>query len=297
MEHVATLLRAIAALGWVIFAFAALLIFRTELTRALGHLRRGKILGQEFELGDQLLVLENSANTLAREVQELPREASQISDASREEELDAAIKPILEQAAASSKVALMMLSAELDKRAFQALAARGILLGRPFVSLRNALNELRQHGLPPNLEGSLELFSSIRNKIIHGFDATEDDALRALDSGMTILRALGALPNEIYVVYHPGVQIFQDTRCTVPFPEGKGIVLETTSPGGVRKSKIICPSTSTHFLKGKRVAWEWNLGKRWPAAWYRDPDTDEIKSAWGASGEFVGRHLDDLSGG
>jgi hypothetical protein len=56
----------------------------------------------------------------------------------------------------------------------------------------------------------------------------------------------------------------------------------------------IFPTTRTHFQKGKRVAWEWNMAKVWPAAWYRDPDTGEIKEGWVSAAEFVGRHLDDV---
>ena len=157
-----------------------------------------------------------------------------------------------------------------------------------------ALDELQQYGFPPNLLGSLKLFAEVRNKIVHGSAATDDDALRAIDSGLTILRALNALPNEINVVYHPGVQVFSDAGCTQPIPDVKGLILETTSPGGAMKSFRIYPTTRTNFQKGKQVAWEWNMQKVWPAAWYRDPDSHEIKQAWSQSAEFIGRHLDDV---
>jgi hypothetical protein len=138
------------------------------------------------------------------------------------------------------------------------------------------------------------MFDHVRNKIIHGSAATDDDALRALDSGLAILRVLNTLPNEVNVVYHPGVEVFSDALGTKPIPDTKGIILETTSPGGAIKTFRIFPTTRTHFQKGKQVAWEWNMQKGWPAAWYRDPDTGAIREAWGSSAEFIGRHLDDI---
>jgi hypothetical protein len=36
------------------------------------------------------------------------------------------------------------------------------------------------------------------------------------------------------------------------------------------------------------------MNNTWAESWYRDPDTHEIKSAWGSSAEFIGRDLDNL---
>jgi hypothetical protein len=142
--------------------------------------------------------------------------------------------------------------------------------------------------------GSLRLFSDVRNKIIHDQAATDDDILGAIDSGITILKAVNALPNEKNVVYHTGVDIFLDEGCIDKIQGAKGLILQTTSPGGAIRSHRIFPTTRTNYVKGKQVAWEWNSGRKWEAAWYRDPDTSEIKYAWGGSMEFVGRHLEDI---
>jgi hypothetical protein len=294
MGHVAPILQAIASLLWPIFAFTALFLLKSEITQALGRLRKGKIFGQEFELGDELGKLENFAAAATKEVQELPPEESQMVTADREEKFDAIMKSILQQATKVPKIALMTLGAEVEKQVRQALATRGMLRGRPAVSLTQALDELQQYGFPPNLSGSLKSFNDVRNRVIHGAAATDDDALSALDSGMTILRALNALPREVNVVYHPGVEVFLDADCTKPFPDAMGVILETTSPGGMMKTLRIFPSTRTYFHKGKQVTWEWNMQKVWPAAWYRDPETGSIRVAWRSSAEFVGRHVDDI---
>jgi hypothetical protein len=145
-----------------------------------------------------------------------------------------------------------------------------------------------------HLAGTLRLFLDVRNRIVHGVAATNDDALSALDSGLTLLRALSALPNEINIVFHPGVEIFSDANCTQSITDAKGLILETTSPGGATKTLRIFPTTRTHFQKGKRVAWDWNMQKTWHDTWYRDPDSGTVKKAWIQSAEFIGRNLDDI---
>ena len=294
MEHFTQLLQALASLAWPCFAFTALLLFKPEITRTLGRLRKGKLFGQEIELSDELEKLEISGAAAAKEVEELPPEQRRIATTEQEEKFDAAIKALLQQASNAPKIALMTLGVELEKQARQALATRGLLRGRSTISLSQALSELHQYGFPPNLSRSLKAFDDVRNKIVHGAEATDADALSALDTGITILRSLNALPNEINIVYHPGVDIFSNESATELIPDAKGVILETTSPGGVMKTFRIFPTTRTHFRKGKQVAWEWNMQKVWPAAWYRDPDNGEIKHGWDSAAEFTGRPLDEI---
>ena len=308
MEQVAPILKAIASLLWTGFAFMVLFLFKSEIREAIQRLAKVEILGQKIELRDKLVELQASAVATEKEVQELPRHF--ILDAEpgqylmrgerattrvdQEETFDATVKSILQQATSDPKLALMAVAAELEKQARQALATRGLLGDRQAVSLSQALNELNQYGFPPNLADTLRLFLDVRNRIIHGAAATNDDALSALDSGLILLRALNGLPNEVNIVYHPGVENFLDADCTQPITDAKGLILETTSPGGAMKTHRILPTTRTHFQKGKRVAWDWNMQKKWPTAWYRDPDTGGVKRAWIESAEFIGRHLDDI---
>ena len=102
----------------------------------------------------------------------------------------------------------MNLSAELEKKARQALAVRGILKGRRALSLSQALKELEQYGFPTQLTGSLRLFSDVRNRIVHAVGDTKDEAVRALDLGIVILKTLDSLPAEINVVREKA------SRCT-----------------------------------------------------------------------------------
>jgi hypothetical protein len=75
-------------------------------------------------------------------------------------------------------------------------------------------------------------FREVRNKLVHGYGADDDDVLRALDSGPRILRALNAIPEEVHVVHVPNVEIFRDPKGERPFDEGHGVMLETTNTDG-----------------------------------------------------------------
>jgi hypothetical protein len=123
---------------------------------------------------------------------------------------------------------------------------------------------------------------------------TEQEVLRAIDSGIVILRSLIAVARERNVVLYPRVEIFSDPEGLDPIDDGWAVILETTSPGGAVVERRIFPTTQTHFVAGKEVAWEWNGAKVWGAAWYRDPEKRTMEQAWISATEFVGRHLDEI---
>jgi len=124
--------------------------------------------------------------------------------------------------------------------------------------------------------------------------ATEQEILRAIDSGIVILRSLAAVARERNVVLYPRVEIFSDPERQHPIEDGWALILETTSPGGAVVERRIFPTTQSHFEVGKEVAWEWNGAKVWGAAWYRDPENGTLEPAWSSAAEFVGRHLDEI---
>jgi hypothetical protein len=189
-------------------------------------------------------------------------------------------------------VAVLGMGRDLELAARRALAVRG-LLGRAGVSLAQSVSALQQYGLPPNVPEAVKLFTYVRNRLAHGRTATDHHLHEALSSATTILDAITALPTEINVVYHPGVVVFTNPNCTNRIRDARGVILQTTSPNGVKTFRIF-PTTHSHFKKGEQVAWEWNMARIWPAAWFPDPDTGQIKEAWGSSAEFIGRHLDDI---
>lgn len=294
MTEYAILLQAIAALLWPIFAFVALVVFRSEIADIARRLRKGKLLGQEIELNESLRRLGESAQSFEKTVAELP---SQVAEPDQQglANQERVIDQIVSEAARSPKVALIRLASELEKQARQLLATTGHLNGRTHIPVSQAIVELHEKfGLPRHVPSSLNLFWETRNRLIHGGEGTDEDVLRAVDSGLTIFKALQALPREVTTVRHPGVELFSDADLTRVIPNAKGVILETITPGGLAKSLRIFPTTQTHYQRGRQVAWEWSMQNAWGQSWYRDPDTGQVKCAFHRSAEFVGRHLDEL---
>ncbi len=294
MASFAQLLQAIAALLWPVFAFFALWTLRPQVRDLLSRLKKGKLLGQEIELGESLAKLEMSAVAAQSEVARLPAGEQQRSGEDDRRQEASAIERVLTMSAQSPKAALLLLASELEREVRQLLASLGLLRGRRSVPIQQAIAELDAYGLPKHVPSSLRLFWDIRSRLVHGHQASEADTLSAIDSGIAILRALNAVPHEINVVYHPGVAVFTDAACTQQLQGVKGVILETTSPGGARKAHRIFPTTRSHFARGMRVSWEWSDQNTFGEAWYRTPDVGEIKLAWSSSMEFVGRNLDEL---
>ena len=294
MEALAHLISAVAELLWPIFAFTALITFKGPLSALLARIRRAKVFDQEIELDAQLDRLQKSAEASAKDTPALPQ-----SDAEATASVDGGtdqIAVILNDATRSPKAALLLLATEIERETRQILASVGKAQGQRYIPLGQALDILAKQfgGLPGHIATSLEFFWKARTEIVHGGQADDDEILRAIDSGITILKALRAIPREINVVSHPGVPVYQDPMCRVLWPNVKGVILENESPGGTTKTYRIFPTTKEHYAIGKRVAWEWNHEKSWGDAWYRDPATDEIKPAWNSAMEFIGRHLEDV---
>jgi hypothetical protein len=294
MAQFAQLLQAIAAILWPLFAFAALFTFRPQISQLLRRIKRGKLLGQEIELEESLTLLQSSAVKVEREVAALPVQPAEQAAHKIVAATETVIERIVGEAVYSPKVALIMLAAELEKEARHKLAETGLLKGRQYLQLTTALAELDKQfgGLPRHVSDAIKLFWNVRSRLIHGAPASDEDVVRAVDSGLTILKALQALPRQMNIVYHPGVDLFSDAQGRNPMSGVKGVMIQTVHTDGARHL-LVFPTTKTHFKKGKPVAWEWGELK-WGPSWYRDPDTHEIKQANGGAMEFVGRHLEDI---
>jgi hypothetical protein len=295
MAALAELIKALATLLWPIFAFVFLWLFQAEiktLLKRLSKLRKGRLMGQELELDEELDELKQATDKAEREVAAIPKPQQPTLDLRK---TGRTLDDLLREAARSPRAALMMLAAEIEQRLRQILAAAGWHQNIRAAPLSNAVELLRRQGsLPEHVSGSVKLFQDVRNRIVHGQNATDEDVLRAIDSGLTLLRAIDSIPAMENIVYRTAIPLFADPGATQSIKDATGIMLQGTSPGGITKTLSIYPTTRSHFQIGKRVAWEWSLDKVWGKAWYRDPDTGEIKEAWHSAGEFVGRHLDDV---
>ena len=294
MTGTAGFISAVAALLWPLFGFTLLFLFYKEIRRLIGRIKRGKFFGQEIELEESLTQLEYATTAAVQEVGSLP------ATGAPQPLLPAASAPdsepkILDEAIKSPRAALLLLASELEREVRQIVASLGLLRGRPFITMHQGLAILAQReALPTHVADSVQLFWNVRNQLIHGHQADDDDILRAIDLGNTILRAIKAIPHEVNVVHNPGVDIFSDKALLTKIEGAKGVILETESPDGSTKSLRIFPSTRTHFRKGMKVSWEWSPEHQFDDVWYRDPETGETKHAWSGSREFVGRDLDAL---
>ncbi|MBD9361827.1 hypothetical protein [Methylomonas fluvii] len=295
MQEFAVLLQALAALLWPVFAFTTLFVFKKQLANLLTRLKKGKLLGQEIELNESLEKLQQAAQDAQVEVAALPQPSPPPKSEAESIQDQNIAQRIIGEAAISPKAALISLAAELERLAREVLATTGHLRGRRFVPIQQAIAEVHQsYGLAAHVPSSLHHFWDVRNRLIHKNEGTNEDILRAIDSGISILRALQAMPREVNVVHDPNVPVFSDQALTTPITNVHGVLLETHSAGGVSKTFRIYPSSQSHFAKGKQVSWEWNMSLVVGQAWYRDPTTGESKEAWSSSAEFIGRHLDEL---
>lgn len=295
MKDWAELLKALASLLWPVLTFVALLVFHKQIADIAARLKRGKLFGQEIELEKTLDDFKVSTDLVQEEVAALPSDqppADQPAQLAADQDV---AQRIVREATKSPKAALISLSSELEKLAKEILATTGHLEGRRHISMPQAISELHKtYGLASHVPSSLQHFREIRNRVIHLGEGTEEDILRAIDSGISLLRALQAVPRETNTIFTPNVSIYSDETLTHEIPDVKGVLLEARSPGGVSVFYRIFPTTRTEYVAGKRVTWEWNMGLVLGPAWYRDPITGEIKEAWRSSAEFVGRHLDEL---
>ena len=299
MTEFAELLEALASLAWPTLAFYAVYSFRDDIVSAIGRIKKAKVLGHKLELRPQLEELHEAANQASTKVAELPLDIPGPDEKSTSEsdhpETEVVVRNVLETATQSPRAALILLAIEVEKEGREVLAIIGKWReARPLPILR-VIERLDSHyGLPKLAFSSLKLFLDTRNKIVHGGFAVEQDIVSAIDSGVTVYRVLKSLPRERNWVYHEGVPVHSDQECLHEIPGVKGIILKTESSSGAATMYRIFSSTRTYFEKGKRVSWEWNLAKTWSDAWYRDPDSNQVKLAWNSSGEFIGRHFDDL---
>lgn len=291
-----SLLRGIASLLWPAVVFLGLLLFKDELKDVLRRLRKGRFLGQEIEVDKPLAHLEAQVEEL--EGKPIPAVATADPTEAAVGQAGGApgtegdeIVQIFALAAISPRAALMQLAASLEREARKLLAATGHLGEVRGAGLSRAAEVLeRVTAMPRGSLGAFQSFTGVRNAIAHGGHVGETEIMRAIDSGVVLLRSLYAVPRERNVVYHSGVDVFADPTCAVKHP-GKGLILETTSPGGATMTHRIFPTTRSYYLPGMEVTWEWSNSEKWPDAWYKDPDSGQVLLAWNSSMEFVGRDL------
>ncbi|MCB9385132.1 MAG: hypothetical protein H6509_10980 [Bryobacterales bacterium] len=280
LSSISELLTAISSFAWPVLTLIIILVFHDQIITITQRIKKGRVFGQELELAEDLDKLEDKAK-IQSDSTVLATDASP-PETAQETRLEDAIIQLAEH---SPKLALMKLSAELERAALHLIASTGKLDEVLYAPFSEQLRLLERHGLPKTAVMSLRQFQDVRNRIVHGRSASHDDILRAVDSGLIILRSINSVPHERNVVEHPGVDIFSDEQGKDLIEDAKGVILTTTSAGGASESFRIFPTTR-RYEKGQAVSWEWNLNRKWGKAWYRDPQSGELTRAWDGSLEF-----------
>jgi uncharacterized protein YutE (UPF0331/DUF86 family) len=192
------LIKALAALAWPIIVLILVLMFKGRVRDLLSNrrLKRGKILGQEFELEEELNRLEQNTTPYATPYATIPASpSSEPAQAEWQAEVQRQVydvtRQVLAEAGTSPKAALMSLGAQLESELRRLLQEAEAPVG-PRTTWRDSVAFLRERGLPEELLESMMRFRNIRNKIVHGYDASDNDMLRAIDVGLRILNAMRA---------------------------------------------------------------------------------------------------------
>jgi hypothetical protein len=256
MKDTAELLRGIAALLWPAAVIVAIFVFRAQLGGLIGRIRRARFPGGEIELAlDQLqATTQGLEETLERTPAPVPAtntEATlqlQLAD-------DEPIRSILESAANNPRAGLMLVSAELETAMRRVLAAVGHYPERS-IGIRQMARELRRvAGLPMEYERAFDEFAEVRNAIVHGLpNISDDEVLRAVDVGLSLLRLIYVWPYERNRVVAADLEVYADPNGAEPREDLKAVLLETEGSDGSVAERVF-PTTKAHFRPGK-----WCLG-------------------------------------
>ena len=197
-KDLADIIQALASLAWPGAALVIAYWFQVEIRALLGRLRKGKGFGIEFEL-DELRDKTEAAEAKAALSSEVGRQEDQRISASATVAERAEVEEVLREAARSPKLGLMLLASKIERAARELTETRlrDSSLRRPR-TLREIMNRLVAEDLiPPETEEALSLFNRVRNRIVHGHDAEDDEVTRAIDSGIRLLRLLLHMPPEM----------------------------------------------------------------------------------------------------
>ena len=215
-KDVADLISATASLLWPIIAFTVITWFRPELRVLMARIRKGKFLGQEIELNEMLnntdeavaeaeeTAAENisvatgaaSATGAAEGTSSAAAQAAPIDDRTDIDAVQNEIQEVLREAARSPRIGLMLLSSKMDRAARDLALAIGLKVARRGgAPLSLLIRELVQaERITRQDANALALFNQVRNRIVHGHDADDNEVARAIDSGTRLLRILLSTP-------------------------------------------------------------------------------------------------------
>ena len=202
-KELADLISAFAALMWPVAVLTIVGWFRPEFRAVLSRIRKGKFLGQEIEL-DELQAKTEEAEATEPGAVVISGAGSATGTASVSgvsASVDAIeggfrtaqdeIEEVIREASRSPRMGLMLLSAKMERAARDLASEFSVGASRPSLSLSMLIRQLVEaEQLTREDAAALGLFNQVRNCIVHGHDAEDDEIARAIDSGTRLLRIL-----------------------------------------------------------------------------------------------------------
>jgi hypothetical protein len=286
------LIKALTPLAWPLVVVFFGLRYKPEVQSVFQRLKRGKLLGAEVELGDQIDALEARAVKVVDAVKkELPASTITNLEPSRlfiQEE-------IVKEISKSPLTALLKLYNLIEKRLKILIASSGWLttdissLSLP-VSIRKLEN---QKVLPSDLVSIATSFIHLRNKIVHSKESSEDEIVKAINLGLLILEGLNAFANEIHRVKTFPIALYTSESLTQELAGFKGVAIESHALNKIDKHFRVFATDKMDFREGQYVSWEWDHSKSLGLSYYRDPESQQAKRFDGSL-MFIGRDISVL---
>jgi hypothetical protein len=297
-DLVLELLRVTGQLLWPLTIIVILILFRTDIHKVLSRLRRGKFLGQELELGEETQKVEKQVEAAEQAEPTKPLMDPAKDTFAQLSNLHAAgekVRNFLAEASQDKLLALLRIWIEIEQEVRTIVATHGLLQFSSRPSVREYVKVLAQRKvITQETADSIANFYELRNRLVHGRIGDtyhEAELLALIDSGLRLLEILRLIPRQTYKVFDL-VPFFSDALATVRVEGAKAVILETTISDG-RHIYAAYPTTKP-YARGQTLSWEWNLRNVWGPAWYRDPESGQVKLGWDSAGEFVGRPLETI---
>jgi len=286
-ELINELIIAISHLLWPIAFLVCIYIFKSEISEILKRIKKGKILGQELELEREISEFKNAT--------EKASESIPVFKGKTDKGVEDDIQNILSKSAEDPKIGILLLARQIEKEILEIAASTGHVsefLGKPIRQTFELLVE--NNFLSKDILISVRIFWDLRNQIIHGRDVEDKNLIQVLDIGVTLLKTLKAIPHYKHFVYKKNIELYSDEKLEHIRTDVVGVIIENISPNGLEKFYQIFPTRRKDYEEGMHIAWEWSFDNVWEESWYVDPSTEQTKSAFIGSAEFVGRPIKEL---
>lgn len=293
LADIAGLIRAVAALLWPALGIYVVIKHEKQLRDLLARLRKGKLLGQEIELDSSLKELHSQA-TLAQEQSTPPEQPAEMPDGidvgdegRDEDEFTTFENEILVSAKESPTVALMQLAAKVERLASDIWSDLDDGSYPSRVHGRQLLERL-SHVLPASTSAAVRTFWNVRNLIVHGRDADDEDVISAVDSGLLLWRSLNQFRHSYVEVLRCAIPLYSDSEGENLILDASGIELRLST--GPYRDQIL-PTTRQGYQPQMKLRWEWSFDRKFAETWYREPMTGEMRQAFTSSATFVGEPI------